>query len=69
MTKDVKYLSLTEAAKYMGAIHPVHLRKLAQTGQIPAVKFSDSPKAQWFFEKKVIDKEVKRKGQNATIKI
>ena len=60
-----KYLNLIEASIYMGKIHPTYLRELARTGAIPAVKFSESPKAQWFFLPKDIDKWAKRNGEIA----
>lgn len=60
-----KYLNLIEASIYMGKIHPNYLRELARTGAIPAVKFSESPKAQWFFLPKDIDKWAKKNGQIA----
>lgn len=57
------YLNLIEASIYMGKIHPNYLRELARSGAIPAVKFSESPKAQWFFSPKDIDKWAKRNGE------
>lgn len=61
--KKQKYLTLLEASKYMGNLHPVYLRQLARTGAIPAVKFSESPKAQWYFLPSEIDAWAKKNGQ------
>ncbi|CAB4213369.1 Helix-turn-helix domain containing protein [uncultured Caudovirales phage] len=63
--KEQKYLSLAEASKYMGNIHRVYLRELARSGAIPAVKFSKSVKAQWYFLPKEIDAWAKKNGQIA----
>jgi hypothetical protein len=65
LNKKQKYLNLLEASIYMGKIHPTYLRELARTGAIPAVKFSDAPKAQWFFLPKEIDKWAKKNGEIA----
>lgn len=64
-TKNQNYISLKDAAKYMGKMHPVYLRELARSGAIPAVKFSPSPKAQWYFLLKDIDNWARRNGEIA----
>ena len=65
MHKNDNYMSLSEASKYMGNLHQNYVRKLAQTEEIPAVKFSDSPKAQWFFKRKDLDNWAKENAKKS----
>jgi len=67
--KKQNYMSLKDASKYMGNMHPVYLRELARANGIPAVKFSDSPKAQWYFLAKDLDKWAKKNGEMARLNL
>lgn len=53
-----KYLSVKEAAKHTG-INANYLREFARCGALPAVRFSESPKAKWYFDVKELDKVAK----------
>ena len=59
--KAAEYLTAEEVGRYLG-IHPVTVRRLARTGQLPAKRYGKL----WRFDPAVIRIEKERKEESAT---